>query len=136
MTDTDVAASGKCDSKTAVGDPRAASAVAMSEVDALLALGQAQQEIATLKQALESRTVIGQATGMLMVQFGLSAEHAFAHLIKRSSHTNVKVRVIATSMVEEATELARRSAPRSPAQATPRNRPRERPPRLTSWSSQ
>ena len=77
-----------------------------------------QQEIATLKQALESRTVIGQATGMLMIQLGLSAEHAFAHLIERSSHTNIKVRVIATSMVEEATELARRSAARSPAQAT------------------
>ena len=101
-------------------DARAAAAVAISEVDALLALGQAQQEIATLKEALESRTVIGQATGMLMVQLGLSAEQAFAHLMERSSHTNVKVRVIATSMVEEATERGRRSTPRSPAQATPR----------------
>ena len=120
MTETDLASSESRDSRRVVEDARASSAVPMSEVDALLALGRAQQEIATLKEALASRTVIGQATGMLMVQLGLSAEQAFAHLVERSSRTNVKVRVIATSMVEEATELDRG-----------RRRLSQRPPRLT-----
>lgn len=67
--------------------------------DALL---QAREEIKTLKEALRTRTIIGQATGMLMRELNLSADDAFAHLVELSSHSNVKIRDIATRMVDEA----------------------------------
>ncbi len=66
------------------------------------ALIRARQEIATLKEALITRTVIAQATGMLMAEQNLTDEVAFARLQELSSHTNVKVRDIAVRIVGEA----------------------------------
>ena len=66
----------------------------------------AREEIDTLKQALRTRTVIGQATGMIMADRGLTTEAAFAHLVTTSSHTNVKIREIAARMVDEANQKA------------------------------
>jgi hypothetical protein len=71
--------------------------------DALL---QAREEIKTLKEALRTRTIIGQATGMLMRELNLSADDAFAHMVKLSSHSNVKIRDIATRMVDDANARA------------------------------
>ena len=68
------------------------------------ALIRARQEIATLKEALITRTVIAQATGMLMAEQNLSDDAAFARLQELSSHTNVKVRDIAVKMVGEAND--------------------------------
>ena len=70
--------------------------------DSSVALRNAQQEIETLRAALETRTVIGQATGLLMRDLNLSAAEAFRELVITSSHTNVKVRDLASAMVEEA----------------------------------
>jgi AmiR/NasT family two-component response regulator len=70
------------------------------------ALVHAREEIETLKEALRTRTVIGQATGMVMADRGLTAEAAFAHLVTTSSHTNVKIREIAARMVDEANQKA------------------------------
>jgi hypothetical protein len=70
------------------------------------ALVLAREEIDTLKEALRTRTVIGQATGIIMAERGMSAQAAFAHLVTTSSHTNVKIREIAARMVDEANQKA------------------------------
>jgi AmiR/NasT family two-component response regulator len=66
------------------------------------ALGRAHEEIDQLKSALATRALIGQATGLLMRDRGLTADQAFAHLIELSSHTNVKLREIAAELVAKA----------------------------------
>jgi GAF domain-containing protein len=52
-----------------------------------------------LARALESRTLIGQATGMLMERYGLDAERAFDVLRRLSSQHNVKLRDLADQVV-------------------------------------
>lgn len=59
----------------------------------------AAQEIGQLRVAIESRTVIGQAEGILMERFGLSARQAFSTLVGVSSVTNRKLSTIATELV-------------------------------------
>lgn len=54
-----------------------------------------------LRTALESRAVIDQAKGMLMALHGLTADEAFAHIVKVSRNSNVKVREIAERLVSE-----------------------------------
>jgi GAF domain-containing protein len=53
-----------------------------------------------LKRALESRVVIGQATGILMAQHRISAESSFDLLRCTSQARNVKLRAIAAQIVE------------------------------------
>lgn len=52
-----------------------------------------------LREALESRDVIGQAKGILMARRGCSPEAAFEALRKVSQHRNVKLRDIADQVV-------------------------------------
>lgn len=52
-----------------------------------------------LAKALESRTLIGQATGMLMERYGLDAHRAFDVLRRLSSQHNVKLRDLADQVV-------------------------------------
>ncbi|HEX2179859.1 MAG TPA: ANTAR domain-containing protein [Actinomycetota bacterium] len=52
-----------------------------------------------LKQALESRAVIDQAKGILMARDGMSADDAFATMLRTSQSGNVKVRDIAQRLV-------------------------------------
>ncbi len=59
-------------------------------------------QITTLKEALRTRTVIGQAVGLVMERFGLNDERAFAFLKRLSSHRNVKMRALAEEFVHEA----------------------------------
>lgn len=59
----------------------------------------AAQEIGQLRVAIESRTVIGQAEGILMERFGLSAGQAFAALVRASSVANRKLSAIAGELV-------------------------------------
>ena len=79
---------------------RIATAVAISCADL------ARAETSSLKEALRTRTTIGEAIGLLMHEKTITAEAAFAHLVEDSSHTNVKVREIAARMVEEANARA------------------------------
>ena len=72
----------------------------------MIALQIAQVEIATLNQALRTRTTIGEAIGLLMHERTISADTAFAHLVEVSSHANIKVRKIAALMVDEANARA------------------------------
>jgi transcriptional regulator with GAF, ATPase, and Fis domain len=59
----------------------------------------ASQEIHHLSIGLDSRTVIGQATGILMERFDLGSARAFGVLTRLSSHSNVKLREVAAEIV-------------------------------------
>jgi GAF domain-containing protein len=60
----------------------------------------AAQEIENLNTALGSRTVIGQAEGILMERFGIDGDRAFEVLRRVSSHTNTKLHRVALELVE------------------------------------
>ena len=53
-----------------------------------------------LQQKLDSLPTIEQAKGILMARFDLDADTAFTLLVRWSQATNVKLRVICTSLVE------------------------------------
>lgn len=52
-----------------------------------------------LEQALESRAVIDQARGMVMVLAPCSSERAWGLLVEVSQHCNVKLRDVAAALV-------------------------------------
>ncbi len=58
-----------------------------------------EQNDQRLHVALASRTVIGQAQGILMERFDLSADEAFQVLIRFSTHQNIKLHRVATQLV-------------------------------------
>lgn len=58
------------------------------------------QEVENLEKALGGRTVIGQATGILMERFDLTSERAFALLSKISQNKNLKLRHVAEQIVQ------------------------------------
>jgi hypothetical protein len=53
-----------------------------------------------LEEGLKNRTMIGQATGVLMAQEGLTSEEAFQKLVVASQTSNIKLRDIARRVVE------------------------------------
>jgi hypothetical protein len=55
-------------------------------------------------QAIASRQVIGQAIGIVMERRGLDESEAFTHLVEESQRTQVKLRLIARSMVDQANQ--------------------------------
>ncbi len=59
----------------------------------------AAQEAEHLRTAMDTRTVIGQAAGILMERFDLTEDHAFAVLVRVSSTTNTKLRQVAADLV-------------------------------------
>lgn len=74
-----------------------------------------------MRQAMASRAVIEQAKGVLMAQFGCSAEEAFSRLTTLSQHTNRKLRDVASGVVDRA-----QRTPRAGSSGVPR-RPGARP---------
>jgi phosphoserine phosphatase RsbU/P len=62
---------------------------------------EANRTIANLRRALETRSVIGQATGILMAQRGLTADKAFDLLVRASQNRNVKLHRIARDLVAD-----------------------------------
>lgn len=58
-------------------------------------------EVSSLKEALETRTVIGQAVGIVMERYQLNDERAFAFLTRLSQHRNIKLRLVAEELVSE-----------------------------------
>jgi hypothetical protein len=68
--------------------------VAVSQVDA------ARQEAANLRQALETRDLIGQAKGIVMADRQVTAEQAFDLLSAASQRLNVKLRDLAEQIVQ------------------------------------
>ena len=57
--------------------------------------------VAQLQEALVSRTDIDQAKGALRVLNGGSAEEAFATLVARSQHANIKLRDVARQILDD-----------------------------------
>jgi GAF domain-containing protein len=65
---------------------------------AAVALMAAQQE-QTLSEAVDARTLIGQAQGILMERFGLGPDKAFGVLRRYSQDYNIKLRKVAEDLV-------------------------------------
>lgn len=111
--------------RLAVGDRRYGSlnvyarrrdAFSTSDVDALSVLGAhasvalaAARERAHLMRAVDNRTTIGQAQGVLMTVFDIDAESAFAYLTRLSQGRNVKLSEVAAEIVDQRSEIASRS---------------------------
>jgi GAF domain-containing protein len=73
---------------------------------ASLALGHARRED-QLNQAIVSRRVIGQATGIVMERYAVDEGAAFRYLTRTSNDTNVKLRDLAQQIVAETNERTR-----------------------------
>jgi hypothetical protein len=58
-------------------------------------------EVQDLRDAIQTRQLIGQAVGIIMERYGLNDQRAFAFLTRLSSTRNVKLRVIAQEVVAE-----------------------------------
>jgi hypothetical protein len=67
-------------------------------------LASSRAEVHQLREAMASRAPIEQAKGMLMLAFGLDEDRAFGTMVRWSSVHNVKIRVVAATMID----LARR----------------------------
>ncbi len=72
-------------------------------------------EISNLQDALETRTTIGKAVGLVMERYQLKDERAFAFLTRLSQHRNVKLRIVAEELVAELAESTGRAAERNGA---------------------
>jgi AmiR/NasT family two-component response regulator len=83
------------------------------------ALEQAVDEIEGLSTAVERRTVLGQATGLLMAAHSLSADQAWYVLTTYSQTTNRKVHEIAVDVVSQHDQRAAAETPDADAPATP-----------------
>jgi D-alanyl-D-alanine dipeptidase len=59
------------------------------------------QEVHTLREAMQTRQLIGQAVGIIMERYKLNDQRAFAFLTRLSSTRNVKLRVVAQEVVAE-----------------------------------
>lgn len=62
-----------------------------------------REHIQQLEHALVTRGVIDQAKGVLMAVHSCTADEAFAMLVKRSQHENVKLRDVAKSLLDSLT---------------------------------
>lgn len=71
------------------------------------ALGRTMVE-SQLIEALDTRKVIGQATGIVMERYRLTEPQAFTFLVKASQTANTKLRVVAEELVREAEQRAAR----------------------------
>ena len=82
---------------------------AFAELDDVAALFQSQagiaiayaHEVGNLSEALETRTTIGKAMGIVMERYQLNDERAFAFLTRLSQHRNIKLRLVAEELVNE-----------------------------------
>jgi GAF domain-containing protein len=57
------------------------------------------REVENLQAAVEARSVIGRAVGIIMERFSLSDARAFAFLVRRSQQENIKVRKLAEDFI-------------------------------------
>jgi hypothetical protein len=60
------------------------------------------REITTLTRAMETRTVIGEAIGIVMGRYDIDERRAVDYLVRLSQNSNVKLRVIAERLVRDA----------------------------------
>ncbi|MGN6252992.1 MAG: GAF and ANTAR domain-containing protein [Marmoricola sp.] len=90
------------------GVPAGAREVAeMFAEHAAIALGRTRRE-ENLTEALRTRQVIGQATGIVMERYHVDADRAFAFLVRASQTGNVKLRDIAQELIDTANSSSAR----------------------------
>ncbi len=90
---------------------------------AAILLGHVQEED-QLNQALQTRKIIGQATGILMEHYRMDADRAFQFLLRASSTGNVKLRDVAQEVVTASIERYRSGTPTETAsRSSPVGRP-------------
>jgi hypothetical protein len=70
---------------------------------AAVALGWSRQD-ATMAKALEARSTIGTAVGIVMERYGLSPDRAFAFLVRTSQAGNIKLHDVAAGIIGDAGE--------------------------------
>ncbi|MDQ1672391.1 MAG: hypothetical protein QOC98_953 [Frankiaceae bacterium] len=87
----------------AFGTPDVAGAEAWAAIVALSLLP--HRRASQWQEALDSRDVIGQAKGILMERFRISADAAFAMLVEASQTRNRKLRDIAATITETGQDL-------------------------------
>lgn len=75
-------------------------AVAQALAGHLSVVMAAEKQIDQLGLALHNRTIIGQAQGVLMERYAMSADQAFDYLRRISSHSNRKVSAVAVDIAE------------------------------------
>ena len=80
-------------------DPNARAEAVAFAAHAAIALESAQTE-AHLRSGLVTRTIIGQAEGILMERLKITADQAFGVLSRLSQQSNVKLRDVARNLVE------------------------------------
>ncbi len=61
----------------------------------------AEQNHQDLNSALVNRTIIGRAEGMLMQRFDITADQAFAALVRISQDRNIKLHLVAADIAEK-----------------------------------
>ncbi len=83
-------------------DPDALAAAEVLGRHASIALSSAKQE-ESLRQAMDARTLIGQAQGILMERFDLDDQGAFEVLRRYSQNTNTKLNEVARILVHSRT---------------------------------
>ena len=90
-------------------DDRAAGALFAAQAGVALANAltheKGQAKISQLEEAVQTRTVIGEAIGLLMASHKCDKDEAFKILTAMSQRSNTKVREIATRLVEAAPEI-------------------------------
>ena len=101
-------------------DPDVAHGAELFAAHAALALGFARRN-EDLHTALGSRKIIGQAIGLVMAEFTVTEDQAFAYLRRVSSVTNIKLRDVAAKSSRRPTTRPTTSTP------GPRDRPRSTP---------
>ena len=65
------------------------------------------QELETIRRALETRDLIGQANGVIMASMGCSPDESFMLMVKQSQHENRKLTDVAAEIVQRVTSRRR-----------------------------
>lgn len=81
-------------------DPEAVNIADLFAAHAAIALGHAEER-EHLNQALNTRKLIGQALGILMERYQLTEDRAFSFLVRASSNGHIKLRDVATELVNQ-----------------------------------
>lgn len=74
--------------------------LALATARATQSLAEAQDKAVQLRKAIDTRTVIGQATGILMARRGLTADQAFEVLRRTSQNRNIKLKDLAVLLTD------------------------------------
>ncbi|GAA3462592.1 ANTAR domain-containing protein [Saccharothrix longispora] len=72
-----------------------------------------EAEVVGLRKAVQTRTVIGQATGLISAVQGCTPQEGFQLLVRMSQHHNVKLHTIALKLLDLSVELGPRQAVRA-----------------------